>query len=771
MSLRDQNRGLSARDIRSMAAMGFVGNAGTIRQSDSIRDRFLNTHLHRAFVSTGKNNRRLTDAAYLCLVETYVHNALRQDGVRDAKRKQEVVTAVHSLGWMHPEAQDQDLDDSGYAKIDNVLSLAAPEYRGYVKTMQTWSDRVTHLQPDAGGVQPLRAVYHAIQLHYIHPEMVGPTMEPLITSFCNFADQNDMVIPANFQLDMLTEDDWEENWKQMTLKTKLRYFELVAVLNYKAWVQRANTYHIITLIAVAKAGNVTDQWLLKRIDQYQRLGQLDIEPGMMTADAVTDVFKNFIAVVGVTPELVYNLLCALYSRANEVDISPLKWTIEQATGPNTASLSVIATTIKGVRLRYEHLAHLGVPENEFTAFAKMVVLLMECRFVNVVRAQVPSRDYSTLTNVCRDISSTRTFLDLKSSNMSLASVAQNVKKAASEMARRFGTQLIQVLTAPEVIARTRYGCNLVVDAQGNYQMWEGQGPAPVAPGGAGWGAAKPAAEWLLSLPNTAKDEAFDVLCDAIIQNGAQEAWTNFNPRRAEGPYRRIPDAVRNAGIVFGYTHPRIDPPVYNPPARIRRAIVRPPWDLGCLGHHLIPEDVETDDDDNDDQPNQPGAPGQFPPRVVNPQESEPGCILSVLAGLSTLQEVRRAHSAAVQPQAAQQPLRSTVSAPVPLPRPEDVPGPSGLSRPIPPVMATPVATPHVQADDSLPPPGVPEQGAPVQPQEPEPASSGPSEQPRSSRSQSRSRALPGVTPLQDPASAGRKRRPEAASQGPPARRR
>lgn len=604
MSLRDQNRGLDPRTMRIYASMGLTACCSTIRPRTSLREMLRNTGLHRAFVLTEDPTKRLTDAAFALLVSHYVTNRFKRENIRDTAKKSAATIAVLAYNWMHPDANQPVCPPAVYDAINTTLGLYAPDHRSYTRTIALWINRVVNLQPATVEVNPLRAQYHVEQLHYILPDYVPDDAAAQINSFCDLTLAHDMVVPPNFTIDSMDAAAWETAWRALTLVQKLRYYELQTVLEFRSLTNRSGTMFITALVALAKGGNVTDKWIQSRTAQLENLGHLEIVNDVLTPEIVNTLYVEFVATTDMSPEVIYNWMVTLYHRAQSVNLAPLSWIIEQATMPNASAITMVTTAILRGHIRAEYLLHIGVPRNEITSIAKLAILLLECHLANVVRPVVSASEYRTLVRIARSLTADLTFQDLATLATASTHIARAADTVCMTLVKTISRDINAAYASPVVIMRSRYGVQLRENNDGTCQQWTLPGPIVADPQGLGWSQPMSAGEMMLKVPETAFDRALTTLLEAVLQIGQQRPLEGFDPEHPVGPYHRVDQRYLDAARELGYVHPRVDPPVYRRPRRPHQQVVRPPWDLGCIGGQPIPDPGHQGNQPGDDRPDE-----------------------------------------------------------------------------------------------------------------------------------------------------------------------
>nr|QHA33909.1 putative nucleoprotein [Atrato Chu-like virus 4] len=620
---RTQFRGLSRASMGAQIRVGGIGSCSTLRQSSMLCERFQNMKISKCLTATNKIAYRMTDQGLYHLMRHYTYVRMLEFNDRDSGHIRIATMAVVSAGWLQALPTDQDPTDEEYAEIFNKLrSLPIPASL-YNATLSQWSRRYARLIGSAGvgERQPHRCHYHLLQLHYLVPELVGPESRDILRRYCDFEQEADMVVvdPA-FDPDRLEEEALRQSWSQLTNSQLIRTFELMAVVDLPNTEKKLNSSYVAMVMAMAKAGGGTADWVDKRLDHLAKIGNIALDMDLINQESLLSLHTHFIRQHKLTSYDIYQYLLGIYQRGSANSIDPLNWIIEQTSLVHTGSLSAISQVCIMKDIRYEMLVHIGIAPEQFTACAELACHLLYNKLSAIVEPPVTAARYGTLFQVCTALFRNTTLDKFQGKAGSGGGYARLVGAQMAEQLELQWKNNIQAKLHPLTILSARYNVRCVQRGELYYVQADQveaqpENPDEVAP-------EQPAndqvdergrtiAEIWASTPMSAKDRAWNVICQAIMLQGTQSKWAIVNlNEEVPSPNRPVAENVVAAARELGYEW-NPGPDDFVPNAVVNFRYVRPPWDLNCYnlppirgrdthprgGHQGGPPD---DDDNNND---------------------------------------------------------------------------------------------------------------------------------------------------------------------------
>lgn len=714
MNPRTRSRGISTTHASGYLRLANTPNLSTLRPGFTILNRFSNLTVTPCFLTTNTACYRLTDLAYSGLIEHYVRSEAALHGDMNLLKIKATTMGVMALGWMHTPSTIAEQPALEYVRINKVLSRIAIPYQYYTKILASWSQSVSELAVGDEVGATLRGAYHVQQLHYMVPRFAGAESADLITNFCNLDLPDDMVVPANFAVATLTEENWVIRWKELTLIEKIRWYELVGIVDHGYATKRANSYIVGALFAICKMGTMEESWLTNRMQRVENQGHIQLDRTIITREVLSVVFEEFVTHGHVNCYDIYNNLLARYYHGSISDIAPINWVIEQTSMAGAATVTLIADVVKSHRLSYSTLIRAGVPREEFIAWSTAVCQLSRNRLIAIAKSPINSAQFRMLQVICKEVVGAGSFRDYHGGDGRATIGDLAIAKQIANMARAITSARLQTAVSPESLLRTLHNRTVEVLPDGRVRS-RVIGNQENREADADLLEAASVAELLNMCPPTPQDVALFALCDHALMTGQQDKWTLRSLDDVESPNREVPFNIVEAAHLLGSEWVNT-PDDYQMPPELGRGVIYPPWDLGCITRQVIPRppgggprgggggrgDDDDDGDDHDEYPDyNPGLDSLSENLTV--QVLSGRCTLAEAMDLLPAQPYRAPRvqqdnaGAAVEPEQVVQPepLSSAISAIAPAIIPADsgvavdvqVPGPSG-TRPLPLVYET-----------------------------------------------------------------------------------
>lgn len=211
---------------------------------------------------------------------------------------------------------------------------------------------------------------------------------------------------------------------------------------------------LVAVTTLCKQGNVTEKWVERHTDLFRsHFGNEGITAIFTTP--VVMAYAQYYPVANITPQDMYVYLCIIYSQLADANASVVNWVIEQAAAANVTSLTCLAHALgQGKRFDLEIFksAALGIPEEEFAAYAEAALHTINEPFCSLVAPPVTSDKYADLAYIGYKIA---TYMDPNSSytgyTNSLANHIQRSVKALDEFAKKIANRITAIPDLDDII--------------------------------------------------------------------------------------------------------------------------------------------------------------------------------------------------------------------------------------------------------------------------------------------------------------------------------
>lgn len=622
-----RDRGIAPAYINQCVAFGVSGASGTLRPAESMRDQLGSLPLQSAFVCTSRVDRRMSDAAYAQLVEHYVNNEMTRLNIRDGNQRKACVVASIGFGFMHSPSRLANLTDAQYENINQVLGYLAPPHRFYNQSVGKWSLDLHNLRAHPNHPHGLRIAYHQARLHYLRPEFLAANERATLENFCDFGQEEDMIIDPEYNPATLDEDQWKLVWPTLDLGQKMTYFEVLAIFLNDLSEKKSLTAFIGSVMAMAKCGNMQERWLNTRLDQFKAQCSVDTDRNYLTLEILRIVYQDFIARAGVTAYQAYNYLLMMYHRSGVGRLEPLQWIIEQCSTVGAGGVCLVADALLSYNVRYELLIQIGISAQEIAEWCRAACGLIRNRLSAIIRPPVTASTYEHLLQLCKELVKDTTYKDYAGGRRQTSLMTSSSHRIIAAFLLKHYSDTIAAQVRPELVAQQRYGLEVEETPEGLYRSRQPVAAQNEAEAANPWSRPMTAHQMLAGCPPTRKDAALKMICEAVMLQGRQTPWRPFVPGEAQSPNTPVPPEILQACRDLGCNYEQPDDD-YVTPRIIETGAVRPPWDLGCLGQRPIPGyrgmgprgggggGGDDDDDDDDDDGPPPGGRFDEDPHVV-----------------------------------------------------------------------------------------------------------------------------------------------------------
>lgn len=210
--------------------------------------------------------------------------------------------------------------------------------------------------------------------------------------------ENFVEIPNDVTLDIVDEDVRIAAWKNWPTESKLAAIDAIATARLVDVLRQGVCYSLVATISMAKSGNVTDQFLTRRLASLA-----PSIPGVEITDLLqTDLISAFAShfpTNQLSPDELFSIVSAQYTIFKQLDIGPLCWILEQSAAANiTTAMQVAEMVVKYPKAPFETVVDF-VGREQVRAWASLVCQVSYDRFCSLAVPPVTMAAYPDLAYV------------------------------------------------------------------------------------------------------------------------------------------------------------------------------------------------------------------------------------------------------------------------------------------------------------------------------------------------------------------------------------